>query len=95
MPRSPNKNLHEARQRSRVALARRDGLQKSRRDLVPDSLFLRQLQHNGQLALKCQARMNLRRAPLMDPLAPLSDSPVPEAARGYGAGCGVASPPLE
>lgn len=95
VPPSLNKNLHEARQCSRVALARHDGLQKSRRDLVPDSLFLQQLRHNGQLALKCQARMNLRRTPLMDPLAPLSDSLVPKAAQGIRRGLRCRFPPLQ
>lgn len=76
-------------------LTRLGGLQKGRRDLVPDSLFLQPLQHNGQRALKCQGRMNLRRTPLMDPFgAFIWDSLVPEAALGYGSGCAVASPPV-
>lgn len=51
---------------------------------------LQQLWHNGQLALKCQARMNLHPAPLMNPFgAFIWDSLVLKAAEEYSSSCSV------
>lgn len=87
-------NVHKASTvQLALALAHHDLLQKSRRDLVFNSLFLQRLRHNGQLALKRQARMDLRRAPLMDPLVPLSGIHWYQRLRKDTARAAASSPP--